>query len=640
MTSRAALIGLALFILCCASARGAEKRVALVIGNSAYRESPLANPVNDARAMAEALKELGFEVLLHVDVVKSEMEQAIGAFGEKLGEGSVGLVFYAGHGMQVAGRNYLIPVDAKLGSEQRVKLEAVDAEVVLDQMAAARTRVSLVILDACRNNPFERRFRGASGGLAQMSAPEGALVAYATAPGKVASDGKDTHGLYTGELLKVLRTPGLTVEEVFKRVRFGVSKMSSGTQVPWESSSLTGEFYFRLSLEATVGLRPNHDSSVSASASIPVVDEDAMMCRRLESSLQAADFEGYLADFPNGKCARFARRQMESLKRETSVAHLPPVMQFPSVVQSPSVTQSLQRPALVAKTTFRDVLADGDSCQECPEMVMIPPGSYLMGAASGEEEAEELTAAYRGTATPQHQVIIDRGFAIGKYPITRGQYAVFAQDSGRNLDGCMYWKDDQWKPDGNRNWRSPGFSQTDQHPAVCVSWDDAQAYIQWLSQRTQQTYRLPSEAEWEYVARAGTTGRRYWKDDNKHSQQCLYANGADVALEKVLNWSPVASCNDGYVYTSPVGSFRPNGFGLYDMLGNVSQWMEDCFGVYVKSSTDGEAQTSIGCGLRVIRGGSWSNLPMFLRSANRNAIAPNTRFYYYGFRVARAVPAP
>lgn len=217
-------------------------RVALVIGNSAYPASPLRNPVNDARAMAKVLRERGFQVSLQEDATKAQMEAAIDRFGRELGPTTMGLVFYAGHGMQVAGRNYLIPVDAKIEAESSVRLRAVDVDVLLDQMRPAQ--LGVVILDACRNNPFERRFRGSGSGLAQVDAPTGSLIAYATAPGKVASDGDGTHGLYTGELLKAIVQPGLRIEDVFKQVRRAVTRATDNAQVPWEASSLTGDFVF------------------------------------------------------------------------------------------------------------------------------------------------------------------------------------------------------------------------------------------------------------------------------------------------------------------------------------------------------------------------------------------------------------
>ena len=221
-----------------------EKRVALVIGNNKYAGAALRNPVNDATAMAKKLQDMGFEVMLRTDITQRQMNRAIGEFGDKLSPGSVGLFYYAGHGMQSRGKNYLVPVDAEITGESSVSTESVDVERVLDQLSPAR--LAMVILDACRNNPFERRFRsGAGRGLAQIDAPAGTLIAYATAPGKVALDGEGQHGTYTEALLRAIERPGLRVEDVFKQVRIDVLRVTSNQQIPWESSSLTGEFAFR-----------------------------------------------------------------------------------------------------------------------------------------------------------------------------------------------------------------------------------------------------------------------------------------------------------------------------------------------------------------------------------------------------------
>ncbi|CAK0750683.1 conserved hypothetical protein [uncultured Gammaproteobacteria bacterium] len=262
-----AVLGMALpWISSIAAAATSEDRVALVIGNAAYPAAPLQNPVNDARDMAEKLRAVGFDVIVRENATKSGMESAIAEFGDRLHDGSVALVFYSGHGLQVGGRNFLVPIDAKIQSEQQVRLQTIDADILLDQLAAAHTRVNLVVLDACRNNPFERA-RGAGGGLAQMNAPEGTLIAYATAPGKVASDGSGRNGLYTTHLLKAIGEPGLAIEQVFKKVRSEVSRDSNGNQTPWEASSLIGDFYFRPG--TTVG---GSDSSASVTAPTPTQD--------------------------------------------------------------------------------------------------------------------------------------------------------------------------------------------------------------------------------------------------------------------------------------------------------------------------------------------------------------------------------
>ena len=195
--------------------------------------------------MAQALRDNGFEVIHKENLRQNEMKRAIREFGEKARNTEVALFYYAGHAIQVNGQNYLIPIAATVEKEQEVEYEAVDAGFVLGQMEYARSRTNIVILDACRNNPFARSFRSETRGLAVVNAPSGTLVAYATAPGSVASDGNDRNGLYTQELLKNMRTSGLDVEEVFKRVRIAVRERSEGKQTPWESSSLVGSFYFR-----------------------------------------------------------------------------------------------------------------------------------------------------------------------------------------------------------------------------------------------------------------------------------------------------------------------------------------------------------------------------------------------------------
>src|SRR5215510_5516242 len=220
------------------------KRIALVIGNSDYKTSPLSNPVNDAKDMAQLLRELGFEVIYKQDASQTEMKSAIREFGNNIVKGDVALFYYAGHGAQVKGENYLIPVNAVITKEEEVEYESVNAGFVLAQMASAQNKLNIVILDACRNNPFARSFRSQASGLAQMTAPAGTIVAYATEPGSVAADGAGKNGLYTEELLKAMRVPGLKIEELFKQVRIAVRNKSQNKQTPWESSSLEGDFYF------------------------------------------------------------------------------------------------------------------------------------------------------------------------------------------------------------------------------------------------------------------------------------------------------------------------------------------------------------------------------------------------------------
>ncbi len=229
-----------------AFAEEARNRVALVIGNSAYTRAPLANPVNDAKLMAARLKEQGFEVFASYDASQRDMKRAVQTFAATLrqrGKDVVAFIFYAGHSVQVKGENYLIPVDEQIKSEADVDIDAVSLSSIMSMLENTETRLSIVVLDACRDNPFGYA-RGGSRGLARVDAPGGSLVAFSTAPGKVAQDGPASgNSFYTAALAQAMAEPGLKIEEVFKRVRIAVREKTKGEQTPWESTSLTGDFY-------------------------------------------------------------------------------------------------------------------------------------------------------------------------------------------------------------------------------------------------------------------------------------------------------------------------------------------------------------------------------------------------------------
>lgn len=221
-----------------------DGRTALVIGNGAYDDAPLKNPVNDARAVASTLGKLGFHVIEKENLNMAQMLEAIQQFGKRIRQGGVGLFYFAGHGVQFQGENYLIPVRSGIEFEEHIRYRAVNIGEVLAEMEVAKNGLNILILDACRNNPFKRTFRSSSSGLANVNAPIGTLIAYATAPGSVAQDGEGKNGLYTQELIKNMSLRGLKVEDVFKRVRVSVQEHTKNQQVPWESSSLVGDFYF------------------------------------------------------------------------------------------------------------------------------------------------------------------------------------------------------------------------------------------------------------------------------------------------------------------------------------------------------------------------------------------------------------
>jgi len=280
------------------AATGNESRLALVIGNSSYSDAPLANPVNDANAIAKTLQSLGFKVMLRTNVSQSQMRQAVREFGDALhSQRGVGLFYFAGHGMQINSRNFLIPVGTDIRREYEIEDQSVDAGSVLAMMQSAKARVNIVILDACRNNPFARSFRSGTVGLAPMQAPAGTLLAFATAPGEVASDGSGANGLYTQHLLQNLTTPGLKIEDVFKNVRASVRRDSGNRQTPWENTSLEGDFYFQLSVTVNVNVAPASVSRTEVESAVQAAlskrDQDEATRRRtqqeeIERAVQAA----------------------------------------------------------------------------------------------------------------------------------------------------------------------------------------------------------------------------------------------------------------------------------------------------------------------------------------------------------------
>ncbi len=235
---------LLLFLTLFSNHASAQIRVALVIGNANYKSSPLANPANDATDMTVALRKRGFEVASYTNLDRKGMRQAIRDFGEKLKRSDVGLFYYAGHGIQIKGKNYLVPLSADVSSADEVQDESIDANSILRKMESAGNDVNIVILDACRNNPFARSFRSMGQGLARMEGPVGSFIAYATSPGSVAADGSGRNGVFTQFLLQALNQPVLSIEQTFKSVRNNVKNATNGKQIPWESSSLLGEFFF------------------------------------------------------------------------------------------------------------------------------------------------------------------------------------------------------------------------------------------------------------------------------------------------------------------------------------------------------------------------------------------------------------
>jgi hypothetical protein len=285
------------------STLNALPRIALVIGNTKYVEAPLKNPGNDAKGIAGALQQLGFQVNLKLDAGRNEMIEAIRAFGGELAKKKgVGMFYYAGHGAQLAWKNYLIPVDAIIEKVEDMQAKTVELNSLLEGLIKAQNPMNVIILDACRDNPFGTKARTQQKGLSQFDAPPGSLLAYATSPGNTAADGEGANGLYTENLLRELKTPEAKIEDVFKRVRLNVRRKSAGQQIPWESTSLEEDFYF---------LPPAHLKKLSEAEIEKAFNEELAVWEKIKDAKEPGPLEDYLRKNPSGRFSELAQFQLD-----------------------------------------------------------------------------------------------------------------------------------------------------------------------------------------------------------------------------------------------------------------------------------------------------------------------------------------
>lgn len=489
-------------------------RIALVIGNANYQMAPLRNPVNDANDLTKILNKLGFEVILKTNANRRSMIKAIQKFGRRLHHADVGLFFYAGHGLQVNGHNYLVPVDANILSEADIEPETVEAARVLKQMELSNNGINIVILDACRNNPYKRSFsRDLTRGLARLDAPNGTFIAYATSPGDVAQDGKGRNSPFTENLLRALKTmPHLKIEELFKKVAKNMIESSKikNPQIPWRHSSLINDFCFsacpgtnvsQLLSQCQKHLKANRLTTGRAGTAFvcykEVLTKDP---NNLEAKTGLKKIEERYATWI--KRALYRGQRYKAKRYLPKLCKVNPKSPYLAKIKKrlktscPVFTRSLSRSINTGKGSFHDLLGDGSSG---PEMLWIQPSKSR-----------------------------DR-FAIGRYEVTFAEYDKFVQATNRE------------KPD-DQDW---GY---DKRPVINISWEEAMAYAEWLSEETRQKYSLPTEAEWQY------------------------ANNIETIQKDICHYANLKDCNNGYDYTAPVGKFKPNKLGLFDMSGNVSEW--------------------------------------------------------------------
>ena len=578
----------------------ASERVALVVGNADYSHAPaLANPRNDAADIAAALAEVGFSVETALDVDRGDFGGKFSDFARRTQGARAALFYYAGHGMQVDGENYLLPVDAELTDETQLGFQAVRLRDVLNGM---RSGTNLVFLDACRDNPFARKVAATMGarssavgrGLAPVErrSVRGTFIAYATAEGDIASDGTGRNSPFTAALKQHIATPGLTIGQVMTRVR---GELAALHQEPWNTSSLKVDFYF---------VSPSRPDAKQDSPSLvgEPPDPATEMWLQIRGQNDVRILERFLSEYPDNPYRLPAEARLAALRQQTT----------------PNGKERLR------------------GCGWCPELVEIPAGQFRMGDLTGTGEENEK---------PVRLVRIPR-FALARHETTVGQFRRFVMATGyrteaeqENEKGCRTWEigaRNKWDWTPGRSWRSLEYALEEDQPVVCVSWHDAQAYVRWLNEQTDGGWRLPSEAEWEYTARGGAERLYHFGDDP--SRLCDYGNVADTTkLPNGSVWTHKAECSDGAVYPTRVGSYQPNALGLQDIHGNVWEWVEDCYGSYTRVPTNGNAWDSRGCSVRVLRGGGFFSKPSELRLVRRLSYIEADRDMDLGFRVARTL---
>jgi formylglycine-generating enzyme required for sulfatase activity len=643
-------MGLAIALLCASSGilPAEARRVALVIGNADYKIGRLTNPMSDAEAMAAAFeRQLKFDtVLLHKNLTLEGFRAALRQMAREASGAELGVIYFAGHGIEVGGRNYLIPVDAQLGAARDIELEAVALDTVLGQLDGVR-KLKLVILDACRNNPFSLSGakRSVMRGLSRME-PEGnnTLIAYAAKDGTTAEDGKGKHSPFTEALLKRIATPGLDVRLVFGYVSEDVKLATNRLQEPYLYGQLGGEEIHLVKAPSGPPLLLPPPPGTVAPTKPPVVTptppseqaqpgagaEMVRICREVEGMSNPATLavlERQYKGTPAGECvsARLAQLKTAELAKPPPPPPPPKVIAPPppppKVIAPPPLLPQVVTPPVSPVASFRP----GDSfrdCPQCPEMVVVRAGSFIMGSPPGEPGR----FAFEG---PQRRVTIARPFAVGKYSVTRGELAIFLAETGRSAgDGCWTFEDGQWQKRAGRSFHTPGFEQDDRHPAVCVSWEDATAFAGWLSRKTGKTYRLLTEAEWEYAARAGTTTPFWWGLSISTAQANYNGNLSYAGGPK----------GEYRGETVPVDGFALNPWGLSILHGNVWEWVQDCWAnTYTGAPTDGSARMTGDCSHRVLRGGTFMYAPGFVRAAYRDRDPIVVRGHNLGFRIARTL---
>ncbi|WP_052515542.1 SUMF1/EgtB/PvdO family nonheme iron enzyme [Dethiosulfatarculus sandiegensis] len=632
-----------------------EKRVALVIGNAAYDQGRLKNPVNDARDMASLLRKLGFSVILKENLGQVQMKMAIDRFGKKLKNCRVGLFYYSGHGAGVNGENYLIPVGTDIPNQELVEYQAVRASRVLAWMQAAKSGLNIMLLDACRNNPYATGFRSPEAGLSTVKRmPQGTIVAFAAAPGEAAADGRGRNSPFTGALLKYLGQPDLSAKRALEKVQLEVYERTGHRQSPWlQNSPLSGEFYFKPRPAAPV------DEPVIKDDPLPEKQPEPLPAKTDDSDLKIANllaragelYEARALTTPLGNSAydfykkvlllkpdhrlaqeglrrivaRYAAWAEERIKAGDFAKAETFITRAEQVIKDDQRLTDLR--AKLAKARENTFFGPGGKRfvnSLGMEFVLMPSGVFMMGSPAGESQRDSDEAL--------HKVVLSHSYYMQTTEVTIGQYLIYLNETAningidlgspdcpvvRQVDGLFRMKSGRGRLWGDLN-----------QPMIHVNWLGAMGYADWLSSKEGFKYYLPTEAQWEYACRAGSrtpfsTGRNIASTQANYDAQRPMPGFAGGKFRK---------------RTLPVKSFGPNTWGLYDMHGNVWEWCLDRYGPYPIGAVTDPAGAAVG-DKRVLRGGSWISSAANLRSARRRWEDPSDRFSPNGFRLIRLTNA-
>jgi formylglycine-generating enzyme required for sulfatase activity len=530
--------------------------------------------------MERTLINLGFQTTKITNATQKQMKRSVDKFGQSIRNADVAFFYFAGHGMQVNGRNYLIPVSAMINSENDVEYESVDAGRVLSKMEDAGSAINIVMLDACRDNPFARSFRSSAKGLATVVAPKGSYIAYATAPGQTASDGVGSNGVFTKAFVEAVGKRNTNIFSVFMEVSRIVSSETDNKQIPWNTFNLTNEFYFTQQAQ-----RP-----AQPSAPKPTPKPQVAKNQKYPLTLKANVRDPYIR-FTNVDLAYYDGIKLAPGRYdfEMSKAGYENFIGWLEIENKPFTATIKMTKAGQGKVSMSNKFQDPITGMH---FVLVKGGCFNMGSDRGVTDEG-----------PVHRVCVD-DFYMGKFEVTNDQFRKFDENAG-------YW----YKTDDY------GTKQTlsrSQQPITNVSWNEAKNFIAWLNNQSDVKYRLPTEAEWEYAARGGRSSSFYWGESKDIA--CDYANVFDKtgtdAFKK--DWSGF-DCNDTNAVTTLAGSYKPNAYGLYDMIGNVWEYVEDNYDTYAyksHSKYNPVYKSSAGDSI-VTRGGSWLTSSANIHSADR-----------------------